>query len=382
MDPDINELMSKFDANHAAVLSQFRNASEKIGALQNEINQTQARLTAAEQEIVRKGSGSGVPHVETFGSIVTRHSEFAAIAALANRRGKHTLNVKAMITSLPDSGGALVAPDVRTDPVMLARRRLTVRNLIGPGTTISNLVEFPRQTLRDLQADVVTEGELKPESNLEFEIVDAPVRTIAHWIKTSKQILADAAQLRTTIDGELRYGIGLAEETQFLFGDGLGQNLYGIVPQASAFDGSFLSHTEAPQRFDYIKAAITQSEVALLPATGVVMNDRDLGQLAMVKDANGNYLAGAAGGPFGPRPTQIWGLTAVGTPVMPQDHFLVGAFADGAQVFDRETVDVVVATENEDDFVKNKATVLCEERLAFAVKRPQAFVFGAFSLST
>ncbi len=367
----LTELTNKFNAK-----------SQQLEEKTREIVNLEARLTAAEQEIVRKTGGRGVPYVDSFGSIVTRHSEYSAIAALANRRGKHTLSVRAMITSLPDSGGALVGPDFRPDPVMLPRLRPTVRDLIAPGTTTSNLVEYPRQTLRDLNANVVTEGEQKPESNLEFEIVDAPVRTLAHYVKTSKQILADAPQLRTMLDGEMRYGISLVEETEFLFGDGTGQHLYGIVPQASAFDNSYLNHTESPQRLDYIKAAAVQAGVALLPATAVVVNDGDLGKLAMIKDANGNYLAGAAGGPFGPRPTSLWGLTAVGTPAMPVDHFLVGAFALGAQVFDRETVDVLVATENEDDFIKNKATVLCEERLAFTVKRPQAFVYGVFSSQT
>ena len=31
-----------------------------------------------------------------------------------------------------------------------------------------------------------------------------------------------------------------------------------------------------------------------------------------------------------------------------------------------------------DDFIRNLITVLCEERLALAVYRPEAFVFGDF----
>lgn len=110
------------------------------------------------------------------------------------------------------------------------------------------------------------------------------------------------------------------------------------------------------------------------------MNDGDLGKLATIKDANGNYVA--QGGPFGARISTVWGVPVVGTSAMTVNHFLVGAFADGSQIYDREETNVEVATENDDDFTHNLCTVLCEERLAFAVKRPQAFIFGTFSTST
>ncbi len=38
-----------------------------------------------------------------------------------------------------------------------------------------------------------------------------------------------------------------------------------------------------------------------------------------------------------------------------------------------------ISTENADDFEKNMISIRCEERLALAVKRPEAFVYGSFS---
>ena len=66
----------------------------------------------------------------------------------------------------------------------------------------------------------------------------------------------------------------------------------------------------------------------------------------------------------------------VQTQAMAAGKFLSGAFKLGAQVFDRWQARVEVATENEDDFIKNLVTILAEERLALAVYRPETFVYG------
>ena len=63
-------------------------------------------------------------------------------------------------------------------------------------------------------------------------------------------------------------------------------------------------------------------------------------------------------------------------------QILTGAFAEGAQIFDREDANVVISTENQDDFEKNMISVRCEERLALAVYRPESFVKGTFPTTT
>jgi hypothetical protein len=50
----------------------------------------------------------------------------------------------------------------------------------------------------------------------------------------------------------------------------------------------------------------------------------------------------------------------------------------GAQVWDRSDAQMLLSFENSDNFVKNMATLLVEERLAMTVYRPTAFVSGSF----
>ena len=71
----------------------------------------------------------------------------------------------------------------------------------------------------------------------------------------------------------------------------------------------------------------------------------------------------------------------VETQSMGVGKFLTGAFDLGAQLFDREQSSVMTGFEN-DDFTRNLITILAEERLALAVYRPEAFIYGTLAEKT
>ena len=101
--------------------------------------------------------------------------------------------------------------------------------------------------------------------------------------------------------------------------------------------------------------------------------------MELSKDKEGRYIIGQPQGTANPT---MWGLPVVSTQAMGVGKFLTGAFNMGAQVFDRQQASIAIATENEDDFVKNMITILCEERLALAVYRPEAFITGTLLAKT
>ena len=61
--------------------------------------------------------------------------------------------------------------------------------------------------------------------------------------------------------------------------------------------------------------------------------------------------------------------------------FLVGAFRQSCVLFVRQLLTVEISYENEDDFVRNLATVRAEERIGSAVPVPAGLIKGAFASS-
>lgn len=332
-------------------------------------NEISARLTEVEQKLARRG-GEG-QEVKTVGQEFVENDDVKAYME-KKARGSVRVGVKA-ITSAANSAGVLVEPQRVQGIVAPPNRRLTVRDLLTPGRTGSNAIEYVRETGFTNAAAPVAETTQKPESSIAFELITTGVKTIAHWVPASKQILDDAAMLMSYIDGRLRYGLEFVEELEILKGDGTGQHLLGIIPQAEAYSAPFALPGET--MIDRLRLAQLQAALAEYAATGHVLNPVDWTRIELTKDGEGRYIIGNP--QTGGTPT-LWRLPVVETQAIDEDKFLTGAFKLGAQIFDRESAAVEVSTEDRDNFIKNMVTVRAEERLALAVYRPEAFVYGDF----
>ena len=343
------------------------------------LGETQARLADIEQKLARRGGRDG-GEVETksLGEWVVDNDRVKAMHS--GSRGSASLRIEtkditsaaATVGATAPVGNSLVPADRQPGILGLPQRRLVVRDLLAPGNTSLAAIEYPVETSFTNNAAPVAETLLKPKSDLALDLRNAPVRTIAHYMKASRQILDDAPQLRSLIDQRLRFGLELVEEAQLLYGAGTGANIKGIIPQASAYVNPMAGYTPG-NAMDKIRLMLLQASLAEYPSTGIVMHPIDWARVELEKDGQGKYLVGDPQGVIVPR---LWGLPVVATTAIALDTALVGAFRMGAQIFDRMAIEVLVSTENEDDFVKNLCTIRAEERLALAVYRPAAFVVG------
>ena len=338
-------------------------------------NQLATQLGEAEQMFARLGNNGGqAPARNRAGDLVIANEtmiEFSENVA-AGRRLAIDMPRNAL-TSF-----AVNPVDGSTKIITNPNQRLTVRDLLAPGDTESNAVAYLRELLFTNNAAPVAENTTKPYSEITFEEVLSGVKTVAHLMKIAKQTLDDLPQLRSIINGRLLNGLKRVEDTQLLFGSGVGNNLHGIYTQATAFANPSTKTTPS-NSLDVMRLAMLQVTLAELSATGHVMHDIDWTDIELIKDANTKgYLFS---NPFGTLEARLWGLPVAQTNQAGMlGNFLTGSFADAAQIFDREDANVVISTENADDFEKNMVSVRAEERLALAVYRPQAFVKGSLTV--
>lgn len=285
-----------------------------------------------------------------------------------------TIGFKDLLTGASDtSAGALVYSDQTSIIVPYGRRPLTLFDIITPGTTDSDLVEYIRVTAETNNAANVAEATatgdgsgVKPESSMTLARVQEPVKTTAHWIPATKRALSDAGQLRTLIDNFLRYGLMEEWEDQAISGDGVGENFTGLDTvsgtQDQAWDTDLLTTTR--------KAKTKVRTVGRAMPTAYLLNPADWERIDLLQDGENRYHFG---GPIREGLPTLWGLPVVECEAVPSGWGWVGDFRQMVY-WSREQASIQVSDSHQDFFVRNMVAVLAEQRGALGILKPAAFV--------
>jgi HK97 family phage major capsid protein len=370
-------------------------ATTRLDTIQDELKsaidnykKSDDRLIEVEKQLKRRLDGDGEIS-KTLGAQFIE-SEVYKNAVTSGRRGTEAYEVKS-ITSLAASAGALVRPDRRNEIFQDPDRPMFIRDLLPTISTQSNAVEIMRELVFTNAAapqgvNQATAYELvaKPPSNITYELVTVPVRTLAHWIPASRQILADAPMLQSKIDGRLVYGLKLHEDEQLLYGDGQGQNLTGLmvdpaITNIGGFSPVGTGETLAGKMLDHLRRMVTRLKMnEYYNVNGVVLNPQDYETLELAKGTDGHYIWVNVNNGGQPR---LWRVPVIESNAIDQGEFIGGDWTMGATIYDREQSSVRVAEQHESFFVKNAVAILAEERLAFGIELPRAFVKGVFEVT-
>jgi len=300
--------------------------------------------------------------------------------------------VKALFTGASSTSAGAFVVNERTDIVeLLGRKPLTIRNLVSNRRTTSDAVEFVQESSHTNAAAVVAEatsaaartaaantttgavtftnasgGGYKPEGSWAFAVVTANVKTIAEWVPVTKRALADVAQLEGLINDQLSDDVAEAEEAQILNGDGSGENFTGITATSG-----IQTQDWATDLFTTVRKGLTKLRtVGRVNPTALVLNPADAERIDLSKDGQNRYYYG---GPQSIGQRTLWGVPIVESETQTEGTGLMGDFSK-AVLWDREQTTVTMTDSHADFFVRNLVAILAEERLAFGVTRPKAFV--------
>lgn len=370
---------------HKATNDKLTELSTAAQEAQGAVAELKTRMLDAEQKMSKKFEDmqkSVADKHKTAGKMFAESDGFKnMMAAKALVSAPVEIERKSILTTTFNNDQPLVQADRLPGIIMPAMRRLTIRDLLPQIPTNSNVIEYASELVftnsAAAQYDTASptgtpEGTTKAESQITFQLQNAVVITLAHWIGASKQILADAGQLSGYIDARLGYGLKLEEEDELLNSTGQAGELNGMYSQATAFNGGATNQTA----LDTLLRSFLQVSLSNYEASGVILHPYDWVGIQLLKDTTGRYLFSD---PHSVELPRVWGKNVVPTASMTQGNFLTGAFDIGAAIYDREGMTIRISDQHENFFVKNLIAILCEERLAFVMYRPTAFVKGSIN---
>lgn len=374
----------------AEVLDQAKSLASEIGG--HAVDDLDAQGDADNTRARMKNLGMTVVGSEQFKSMMEPYKRSDGSFNVPERAAikSDPIKMKSLFTGgSSTSAGAFVTPEQSGIIEMLGRRPLTLRDVISVRRTTSDTVEYVRQTAHTNAAAPVAEATtaagatanpesgamvypegagVKPEGSWAFERVSTSVKTIAEWVPVTKRALADAAQLEGLIQDELAADLAEEEENQILSGSGTGENLTGILEtsgiQSQVFDTDI---------FTSVRKAITKARtVGRVVPTAVALNPIDVETVDLARE-NGSTGKFLGAGPFTMGPRTLWSLPIIESEAVDSGVGLVGDFSK-AVLWDREDASVTFSDSHADFFIRNLVAALGEERVAFGVTRPAAFV--------
>lgn len=359
-----SELEKKLDAAIVKHEGQISEQGKADGEIRAEVKALSEKFQKEMDELAQKmeKAGDDEAQVKTAGEQFIDSEEFKNFAARKSASAR--IEVKNTISSDSTTTFPFQRPGIISGnfvPTML-------RDVIPTIRVATNAVNHLRENAWTNNAREVTQAAAKPESSLTFTNKNFTIETVAHWLKVTEQLVADAPAVIDYINTRLRHGLRSKIEAQLISGDGTSPNLSGFTDS-----GNYTAYSLAASG-DSLHDAASKVKYAMWAATGLapdtlVVNPADWGAEERTREgASGMYLFG------GP---SLAGVRVVMSNSVSAGNILAMNLAEGAVIFERQGATIEMGRVD-DDFTKNLMTLRAEERLALAVLRPSLVYYGDY----
>ncbi len=382
----INSLVAEKTANSVSK-DELEALKSQLTSLESKSDNTEVKSAIAKLE----GMIEGMKEVKTSENVTLKSIGQAIAEAYTNSIDKITavkengglinLDVKAagtMSITGNYSGGQVALSQLESGVARIVRRRPFLRELVNVAGTVSKYITYIEQKNPDGGAGMTAEGALKSQADFDLVETSKAVKKVTAWIKVSKEMIADLPFMRNEIDTELMELVELKLDAQILSGDGTGDNLEGILLNATAWSaGGFALSIPTPNEFDVLRVAIAQVQGLEFNANYIVLHPEDCAKMELTKTTQGEYTYAMSYIVDGV--VRVKSIPVVENTGITAGTFLVGDFSK-SNLRIREDLNVQVGYVN-DDFTKNLMTILCEARAVHYVKSNHygAFIKGTFS---
>ena len=265
------------------------------------------------------------------------------------------------------------------DVVDTAVRDLVIRSLFGSESITGNALKYfilgAREDNSAPAPGAVNEAAAKPQFHIVESSATVTLQKIAGWFYETDELLEDNAFLASALNARGLYELDARVEAYLL------TTLLGT----SGLGAATYAHGGTCSADDVFKAMMTVKSASGLNVDAIVMNPTDYQRIRLAKDGTGGtigqyYGGGYFYGPYGnngvAQQPGLWGVNTIVTPTITAGTVLVGNFKQGGSVITKAGAGarIEVVTGDHDDAIYNRVTVVVEERLGLAVRRPAAFV--------
>lgn len=377
----IDGLIEKYQSaieNYNETDKETRNTLKELTEQIEQANALSARLTDVEQKLV-EGVLEGRHDANNIGAMLARNEAVLDQAkTIMKARGKMVLDGEFSVRNTIGLGsiGGDKAPIVHAGGSVEFQGAIelptTIVEMISWTPVSESLIPLLKESAHEFMADVVPEGQDKPESTLNFKVEELTVSVVAHWVRVTNQLLNDMPALVAYIQGRMAYGIRL--KLEYLVINGNSTSFSGLLKAGN----SVVLPAEA-NAIDTISAAKAKAFSSFVPPDVVILNPEDWAKIERTKGTDGHYIFGSPGAAVTP---VLWGVRVIQAAGMPVGKYWIGNVGMATDGYIRQDVAVELSTEDRDNFVKNLVTIRAEMRAAFGVRMPDACVTGELEKSS
>lgn len=291
-----------------------------------------------------------------------------------------TANSGQKIVTLKNAEGVKPNSTVTLSPGKAAEEEATVSTIdhdTGAVTMLANLTNTHAAGELLISDDMIFTPKTKtlPKAKLVWDSTKLDVAKLGFLVSVTREEMMDAERFQAELEQNLPWMIERQFDKAVLYGDGGDRDLAGVFKDSGVPQYLMSSGSPGDRESIAVRRALTISRKAQHRPDLVHIHPDNLEDIEVATDDIGRFMDKLVviNGEL-----VLWRLRVREDHALVPDDFLVASWQRGAKLYFREDTEITMSTENNDNFETDMVDMKIRERLALALREPNAFVRGKF----